>query len=152
MKKCWIVLLCLLGCSQNDAFNQIKYKEEKLISVSIHGMVKQPGTYLLEKESNLNDLIKQAGGYEKDANVLEDKVLKDRDAFFINSNKIKEKINLNQASLEDLTSIPGIGPSLANKILAYRKNNNAFQSLIELLNIKGIKEKKFNQLFHYFTL
>ena len=56
------------------------------------------------------------------------------------------KINLNTASAEDLQRISGIGPSMAEKILAYRQENHGFQSVDDLMQISGIGEKKFAKM------
>lgn len=48
----------------------------------------------------------------------------------------------NKFTIEDLMSISGIGEVTANAILSYREKNGAFQSFSELVNIKGIGEKK----------
>ena len=49
------------------------------------------------------------------------------------------KININQASEEDLLIVPGIGKKLAQRIIAYRNQNARFNSVEELNNIKGFK-------------
>jgi competence protein ComEA len=58
-------------------------------------------------------------------------------------------VNINVSTLEDLTCVPGIGPSTAGKILAYRDENGAFRRLDDLMNVKGIKEKRFEKLRKY---
>jgi competence protein ComEA len=57
-----------------------------------------------------------------------------------------EKINLNSASSEQLQSIPGIGPATAKNILDYRAKVGKFNKIEEIINVKGIGEKKFQQI------
>jgi competence protein ComEA len=54
-----------------------------------------------------------------------------------------EKINLNTATAEQLQSLPGIGPAAAKNILEYRNKAGKFNRIEEIINVKGIGEKKF---------
>ena len=54
-----------------------------------------------------------------------------------------EKINLNSATVEQLQSLPGIGPATAKSIVEYRTKAGKFNRIEEIINIKGIGEKKF---------
>jgi len=49
------------------------------------------------------------------------------------------KVNINTASAEQLTTLPGIGPKLAARILDYRQKSGAFKSVQELMNVKDIE-------------
>lgn len=53
-----------------------------------------------------------------------------------------KRIDLNSASEEDLESVPGIGTSLAKRIVEYRNTYGSFNSAIELSKVKGIGPKK----------
>jgi len=48
------------------------------------------------------------------------------------------KVNINTASAEQFTTLPGVGPKLAARILEYRQKSGAFKSVAELMNVKDI--------------
>ena len=52
-------------------------------------------------------------------------------------------VNINTATLDQLDSLPGIGPALAQRIIDYREKHGAFRSIQDLLNVSGIGDKKF---------
>ncbi len=58
----------------------------------------------------------------------------------------KNPLDLNRITAEQLEALPGVGPSLATRVLAYRKENGGFKSVDELDNVKGIGEKKLEDL------
>jgi competence protein ComEA len=56
------------------------------------------------------------------------------------------KVNLNTASVEQLTTLPGVGPKLAARIVEYRQKSGTFRSTQELINVKGVGEKSFAKI------
>jgi len=56
------------------------------------------------------------------------------------------KINLNQASVEELIKTLGITPKLAEKIVAYRNTKGTFKDIAELKEIKGIGDYRYEKL------
>ena len=61
-------------------------------------------------------------------------------------------ININTATSEQLQNLPGIGPVLADRILAYRAEYGAFETVGELMNVSGIGEKKLEEIWDLVTI
>ena len=61
-------------------------------------------------------------------------------------------VNINTATQTELETLPGIGPSLALKIITYRKENGKFSSIDEIKNVSGIGDSKFESLKSYITV
>jgi len=62
------------------------------------------------------------------------------------------KVNINTATVEQLTTLPGVGPKLAARIVEHRQKSGGFKSAQELMNVKGIGEKNFEKIQGYLTL
>lgn len=65
---------------------------------------------------------------------------------------LDELININEASSEELQTLPGIGEVIAENIIEYREENGDFQYEDELLNVEGIGEKKYDKIMDYITV
>ena len=53
------------------------------------------------------------------------------------------KISINKATAAELTALPGVGPKMAERIVAYRTQNGPFKRVEDLMRVKGIGEKTF---------
>lgn len=56
------------------------------------------------------------------------------------------KVNINTATQNELENLPGIGPSIASRIIEYREQNGKFEKIEDLQNVKGIGDAKFNTI------
>jgi competence protein ComEA len=56
------------------------------------------------------------------------------------------KINLNEASIQELVKVKGIGQKYAERIVAYRENNGKFKRVEDIMKIKGIGKKKYESI------
>jgi competence protein ComEA len=52
-------------------------------------------------------------------------------------------VNLNTATAEQLATIPGVGPRMAERIIDYRQKNGGFKKVEDLMNVSGVGEKSF---------
>jgi len=59
---------------------------------------------------------------------------------------LPKDVNINTADKETLVLLPGVGPVMAEAILAYRKDNGNFKSIDELTKVKGIGDKTLEKL------
>lgn len=61
-------------------------------------------------------------------------------------------VDLNTAGSADLEAVPGIGKSLAQRIVTFREKNGPFASVDDLLKVQGIGEKSLQKLRPYFVV
>ena len=68
------------------------------------------------------------------------------------TNDLKEKININTATLEELQTLTGIGAGKAQSIIDYRIENGDFSKIEDIMNVSGIGEAVFEKIKEYITV
>lgn len=63
-----------------------------------------------------------------------------------------ELININTASLEELDSLPGIGPTIAQRIIDYRNENGPFNTIEDIQNVSGVGPSTFEEIQDLITV
>ncbi len=148
------------------------------LKVHVKGAVQKPGVYTFPFGSRVEEAVKKAlPRSDADLNALNlAAFLEDGQELFVPSVKaplrtplslvpstpvlssspqIRQNtpqppvVRLNTATESDLVRLPGIGPSLARRILEYRRQKGGFKSVDELLEVKGIGPKKLEQIRPY---
>ncbi|MDE1549591.1 helix-hairpin-helix domain-containing protein [Jeotgalibaca caeni] len=139
--------------------------------VDIKGEVRNPGVYPVEQNMRVYDVIELAGGLKDEANTatlnfaqqLSDQMMiyvphKDEEVVPVQSQLPSENvaetdlINLNEADVTALLTLPGIGEKKAQLILQYRTDNGSFANIEELMEVKGIGQKTFDALKEQITV
>lgn len=156
MFKYVICIMFLLLYVQNFTYIDLSEYQSEEIQVEIKGEVNNPDSYVLPYESTIEDLIEIADGVTKSGDILGinlNQPLHDKDVIVIP--EVKEEtlslVSLNSATLEELTTLEGIGPAMAQRIIDYR-NSNTFQRIEDIMLVKGIKEKLFAKIKDRLTL
>lgn len=114
-----------------------KEKSTENIFVYVCGAVQKPGVYELLPGQRICDAIAAAGGLSEQAagdSLNQAEVLSDG------------RVDINTADASALMSLPGIGQSKADAIIAYRNEHGAFKAPEELMNISGIKEGVYQKI------
>ncbi len=71
--------------------------------------------------------------------------------FSVGSAMAEKKVNINTATVEELQTLPKIGPKTAEAVVKYREEH-PFESVDDLLNVKGIGEKKLEEIKPHVTV
>lgn len=150
-----------------------------IIYVDIGGEVNVPGVYEVSEGTRLFQVIEKAGGLTEDADIdviNRAEAVYDGQKILIASYEESEKrsksqtlaapaeqsgissaadevrVNINTADSVTLQTIPGIGPSKAERIIEYRNTQGRFQSIDDIKNISGIGDKTFESIKKYITV
>ena len=138
-----------------------------IIVVDVSGKVVKPGVYKLPVGSRAIDALDAAGGAKSGVDVSDINlahVLTDGEQIIVGAPKIvvasgkskgKSKvanptstspINVNTATSAQLDSLPGIGPVMAARIIAYRQKSGLFKVLTDLRKVPGMGASKFAEI------
>ncbi len=120
------------------------------ISVYVEGEVANPGIYTLENGDRVADVIDAAGGFTGNADqssVNLSATLKDGAQIHVyKTGEVPQKVNINTAEVWLLESLPGIGETLAQRIVDYRIAHGYFQSIDGLREVDGIGAAVFEKV------
>lgn len=141
--------------------------EPETVVVDVGGAVLSPGVVELPAGARVAEAIERAGGLAEDADtatlnqaaILMDgqKILVPREgegddgaddpvAAVPGAPAAPDLVNINSATLAELDTLPGVGPSTAQAIVDDRAQNGPFASTEDLMRVSGIGEKKFTKL------
>jgi len=70
----------------------------------------------------------------------------------IDSDRIYSKTDINNASLEELVDIPYIGEYTAANIIRYREVNGPFTEIVQIKNVKGIRDKNYERFYKHLKI
>jgi len=127
---------------------------DKKISVEVRGAVLETGIYELDSFSTIADLLEcvELSTSADLASLNQAIILKDNDVLEIPEKKDIKLISINSASLDELMTLKGIKDTIAIRIIEYRKEHGLFQTIEDLMNVKGIGEKKFASIRPFIKL
>ena len=149
MKLLAVFLCCmLLFLFVNNSSLDLETENDELITVTVEGAVEEEQTLQLDRYATMQEALEEIQISENaDMETLNpNTVLKDGDCIIIPEKKEQKRISINTATLEELVTLPGIGPKTAEKIIQYRLENGLFQSVEDLIRVKGIGEKKLEKI------
>jgi competence protein ComEA len=166
-------LLLEAAASEEDsgaaAFGESAPETEKSDTVLVYicGAVVTPGVYEVENGSRICDVLKLSGGFTEDAGTdylnLAETVTDGEKVYVPTVDELNVelaaeeeansgKININTATKEQLITLPGIGESKADSIIAYRTEHGGFSTIEEIMEIPGIKEAVFSKIKELITV
>jgi len=153
---------------ENKAEAQKEASPKEEIVVHIKGEINKPGIYKLSRDSRLYELVEEAGGLTDRADIKNINlaiILRDQEDIYlpaigevvegpqqqINQQRSPQqvannKVRLNYASKEELKGLPGIGESIADRIIEYRNQKGSFKTIEEIKNVSGIGDKRFEDI------
>ena len=137
-----------------------------MLVIDVAGKVLHPGVYRLPENSRAIDAIKMAGGVLKGvsttdinlAHVLVDgeQIVVGAPAAPVSTTSKRSKgttksgkksttviVNINTATAAQLVQLPGVGPVMASKIIAYRTSHGKFAATSEIASVPGFGKKRY---------
>jgi competence protein ComEA len=147
--------------SADETVNEVS---QQFLYVHVVGEVQSPGMYQLPIGARLVDAVFAAGGLTEEADnasVNLARELTDGEQIIVFSISQEGEaagttasglVSLNRAGDKELEELPGIGPALAGRIIAWREANGGFKSVQDLLKVSGIGESLLSGVIDLVTL
>ncbi len=147
--------------SADETVNEVS---QQYLYVHVVGEVESPGMYQLPIGARLVDAVFAAGGLTEEADnssVNLARELTDGEQIIVFSTSQEGQaagttasglVSLNRAGDKELEELPGIGPALAGRIIAWREANGGFKSVQDLLKVSGIGESLLSGVIDLVTL
>lgn len=110
-------------------------------TVYVTGAVANPGIYSFSPADSIESLITAAGGTNRAANISNIKLTIES-----SQNISPQKVDINRAEAWLLAALPGVGETLAQRIIDYRKVNGLFRATSDLMKVSGMGSKTFQQV------
>lgn len=144
-----IFTICIAKTIKYDDFDK-----DRLISLKVEGNVKENKTIKIPLGSTFDDISDEID-IKEDADlstISDERILSNEEIITIDKKSDIRKISINNANYSELMSLPGIGTSIANRIIEYREKYGNFTKLEEIMNVKGIGENKYEKIKKYICL
>lgn len=130
------------------------------ITVYVSGAVQAPGVYSLPAGSRVEDAVLAAGGFASGAEgdkinlatLLQDGQQIDVPGVVTHSHVNAGRININTATVDELDTLPSIGPTTAQAIVDYRLQHGNFQSIEQIKNVPGVGPATYEAIKDYITV
>jgi competence protein ComEA len=147
-----------------SADEPVSEETQQFLYVHVVGEVVSPGMYQLPIGARLVDAVFAAGGLTQEADnasVNLARELTDGEQIIVFSISQEDQspgtnpsglVSLNRAGDKELEGLPGIGPALAGRIIAWREANGGFKSVQDLLKVSGIGESLLSGVIDLVTL
>ena len=125
-----------------------------MVTVHVSGAVIHPGVVVVRAEGRVADALAAAGGASREADLSRLNLaatIRDGDLITVPSfaavgevPQLTEPsgVDINSSTASELEQLPGVGPVLAQRIVAYRDENGPFTAIEDLLDVPGIGEAK----------
>lgn len=128
--------------------------DKRKINVEIKGEVKEDKVLNLPLGSTFKDVLNEIELTENSdlSNFSYLEVLHNNQIIIIPVKTNEHKISINNADIYELSSLPGVGKSIAKKIIDYRNEYGSFIKLEDIKNVSGIGDKKYEIIKEYICL
>lgn len=140
LKVFFLFFLVLSACDYKERF---LIETPETFTIYVDGAVKNPRQLIIKPYATIGEVL-------EDVNLLEDSdlsslnlqtILHHHDKLTIPFKKEAACVNINSGSLEELSSLIQIGPTIAQRIIDYRQEFGLFQTIDDIVLVKGIGEK-----------
>lgn len=122
---------------------------EQIGVLLLAGILLMSGLLLLKQKDTPATFTEGASSSNYSSNVSEKSATSSSQQTSDSKNSL---VNINKASLEELDTLPGIGPSTAQKIIDYRIQNGPFPNIQAIDNVSGIGPSKYLQIKDLITI